>query len=981
VQLGCESSDGLSMPGARRTIANEISAYRSVHPYLQSLRVNAVNPGSGAFVATALEGTVLPPKPETDESIIDERLRVDLVAHVPEPMPVDLPALRDLQARVYDAQPSGERSHLAPFFAVTLRPIRSLLREVPGGDVHLTLVQDQLVPTIQTVHIGAGGDSSSFYGLFLRFLPTFETADGVARWVHRIHLPLENSRERHPIMGWLSSELIELQRSCLRTSFGSQAEDSPNDQCTAIQVELDADQVVLMDSIHHQSDWVVTLDRFFGAEFFDDPQDVHVSRLARKYLLDYSPEFLEGVGHRLLVTTSHREEVEEILARAMLELGFGLVEDSVGQVLENLKTVSGRLALRMLGDDARAREAVSLGVVIALLRQEGELTDSILVPVDSHPELFGPRSAGRRTDQPGYRCDLLRVRFLRGKLAISFIEVKSRGVPGSSEELLERIVDQIESTEGVVRELFFRTDPVRLDHVLQRSRLATILRFYLHRAARHGPISSDESLTELEHAVDCLESGFPNMRAERLGFVVTLRGQPQRPTRLRDSLIRFVTAHDVESAGFSVVSTGVESSGSEPAASNEAAPAGKSAPDPDRQTDNGIPSIVPQLGADASSRPSGGTRSQPPEASRPPVPASHGRLVVAPEASDATVAVELGLTVASQEPISWQIGVRGSPHLFILGIPGQGKSWTIARILDAFSRADLPALVFDFHGQFADPDGPYARLGNRTILDAAEGLPFSPFEADDSAGVSNWRTNAFSVAEIFEYVCGLGDMQRDVVYTALRDCYDELGFGAGSPERLPTVSELANRLESVEAERRVRNVVSRCRPLLEFGLFAEHSGTDLEELLRGGLVLDVHRLGLDTLQLAAGAFLLRKVYKDMFLWGESSRLRLAIVLDEAHRLARDVTLPKLMKEGRKFGIAVIVASQGLADFHEDVVGNAGSKLVFRTNFPMSKRVAGFLRAQRGVDLAAAIEQLDVGEAYVQTSEMAVCSRIRLHPLA
>ena len=146
------------------------------------------------------------------------------------------------------------------------------------------------------------------------------------------------------------------------------------------------------------------------------------------------------------------------------------------------------------------------------------------------------------------------------------------------------------------------------------------------------------------------------------------------------------------------------------------------------------------------------------------------------------------------------------------------------------------------------------------------------------------------------------------------------------------------------------------------------------------LLSTVHDLGLDTLQIAAGAFLMRRLYKEMFAWGETSSLRLALVLDEAHRLARDMTLPKLMKEGRKFGILVIVASQGLADFHPDVVGNAGTKVVFRTNFPMSKKVAGYLRASRGVDLAAVVEQLEVGEAYVQTPEMSTASRVRMYPL-
>ena len=76
---------------------------------------------------------------------------------------------------------------------------------------------------------------------------------------------------------------------------------------------------------------------------------------------------------------------------------------------------------------------------------------------------------------------------------------------------------------------------------------------------------------------------------------------------------------------------------------------------------------------------------------------------------------------------------------------------------------------------------------------------------------------------------------------------------------------------------------------------------------------------------------------DMTTWGKTDKLRLAIVLDEAHRLSKDITLPKLMKEGRKFGIVIIVASQNNKDFHEDVLQNAGTKIVFQ--LPAQKLIA------------------------------------------
>ena len=56
-------------------------------------------------------------------------------------------------------------------------------------------------------------------------------------------------------------------------------------------------------------------------------------------------------------------------------------------------------------------------------------------------------------------------------------------------------------------------------------------------------------------------------------------------------------------------------------------------------------------------------------------------------------------------------------------------------------------------------------------------------------------------------------------------------------------------------------------------------------------------------------------------------------------------------------------------------------MVFRTNFPMSKKVSDrVLRPPKGIDLAEVIEQLDVGEAFVQTPEMNSCARVRMDPL-
>ena len=75
----------------------------------------------------------------------------------------------------------------------------------------------------------------------------------------------------------------------------------------------------------------------------------------------------------------------------------------------------------------------------------------------------------------------------------------------------------------------------------------------------------------------------------------------------------------------------------------------------------------------------------------------------------------------------------------------------------------------------------------------------------------------------------------------------------------------------------------------------------------------------------------------------------------------------------------MIASQGMADVHPEVVGNAGTKISVRTNYPDSRRVAQFFRASTGHDLSSILEGLAAGNALVQTPEMPRAVRVRMLP--
>ena len=66
-----------------------------------------------------------------------------------------------------------------------------------------------------------------------------------------------------------------------------------------IRLELDADERALISEIHDASDWVFTVDRNMGIEFFD-----HGGRRDRPdYLIDYTPATVPEHGHRLVAGT------------------------------------------------------------------------------------------------------------------------------------------------------------------------------------------------------------------------------------------------------------------------------------------------------------------------------------------------------------------------------------------------------------------------------------------------------------------------------------------------------------------------------------------------------------------------------------------------------------------------------------------------------------------------------------------------------
>jgi DNA phosphorothioation-dependent restriction protein DptH len=951
-----------SMSSDSRMIADRLVEYRKAHPSPRALRIASMHPGDAAVLAESVAGFF--------KEIKDDRLRLDVIAYGDvDRYAQPLQPLTDLQRKREEQLGASSVSDTAN--EVTLNGLQATNPSPLFPPIGASLRPLDKIPLDnESVHVAVafGVSDLSAADTPPDALDRFASLDDLLCPIVTTNLPESDntwaiSPALTPRSATSNANLVAAHRSHQDAAGKALSMQGP----PAIRVDVAGDTLDNVRVLHERSDWVLTLDRFVGLNFYESGP---FRQGTTNYILDYAPDFIEGMSHRLTVTTSHRAEVNSILKYAMSDLGLDALDASSSQILDDLMTVSGRLILRLQSSEGFARESVSLAALISHLRGQNKLDGAIIVPVDSHHEIFGRNALGNDT---GRRCDMLIVRISQRKFTIQCVEVKSRRSAALPIELADNIVDQLETTRDLLEQRYFASDPPRIDSALQRAQLAGLLHYYADRAVTNGLISPDKVALTHKH-IDSLVEGGVDVEITMQGYVISLSGAEGIPAEHRGIPISVLTATDLGKLGFSIK---LPSSPLDEQAEKKARPeAAKELTNFGNSTAGESHSVAEPAETNSQSSVSGGetpvitprrsaittgSKSQPQQRTSDSGDEVEAHTSSSPSSRPGAQGVEVAVGKDSAGAVvMWKPSTKGSPHAFIVGIPGQGKSVTTRRLISELADHGLPSLVIDFHGDMAaDPPA------NAEVLSADSGLPFTPFESVSSKDAAKVNRIAWELAEVIQFVGSMKEIQRSNVYKALQEVYQT----ASTENRVPTLTEFAEALEATEARARgAGNARERVRPLTDFGLFDESASRSFNPR-EAGMVVDLSKLMLEEVQIAATSFLLRQVYRDMFSWPQDGTLKLAIVLDEAHRVANDVTLPKLMKEGRKYGVVVVVASQGLSDFHKDVLGNAGMKIVFRTNHPESKNVARYLRGRAGQDLSVEIEKLGVGQAYVATPDM------------
>ena len=305
------------------------------------------------------------------------------------------------------------------------------------------------------------------------------------------------------------------------------------------------------------------------------------------------------------------------------------------------------------------------------------------------------------------------------------------------------------------------------------------------------------------------------------------------------------------------------------------------------------------------------------------------------------------------EPVYWHFGhpQLANRHLLLFGASGSGKTYGIQCLLSEMAKQNLHSLVVDYTDGFL-PNQVESRFNetatpkNHYVI--TDRLPLNPFRRqtqiiDPSAPA--FEENPYQVAtrlqSIFASVYEMGDQQAAALIRVL-----ESGIAESSNFGL---DDIVPRLEA--DNKNAATLASKILPLVKAQPFRQSTDSNWNEMFESPDNM-VH-----VLQLKGYAREIWRLITEFVLWdlwdyaqstGSKSR-PLPIVLDEIQNLdhSSDSPIDKMLREGRKFGLAMILATQTTSQFNQeqkDRLFQAGHKLFFKPASSEVDRFASLLAA-------------------------------------
>ncbi|MFA5077817.1 MAG: ATP-binding protein [Candidatus Micrarchaeia archaeon] len=286
--------------------------------------------------------------------------------------------------------------------------------------------------------------------------------------------------------------------------------------------------------------------------------------------------------------------------------------------------------------------------------------------------------------------------------------------------------------------------------------------------------------------------------------------------------------------------------------------------------------------------------------------------------SDPQDSIYVGKTRWLSVPVFWDYKKLINPHIAVVGITGSGKSYLVKTFITRSSLIwDTNAIILDWTGEY----NKWVHQAGGKVLD----LSVEHLNLLDLAGM----TSGERVKQIISSLTILADLgnfpeEREEIEAALEAVYKN--------RKWPVLADLLAELEKRSSHKAARMV--RRFTIQGSDFFSGRSTLSLSKLLTSGLVsIDLHSLPSEELRSLAGLTILQFIKERMRRESvqEEKGIKLLVVLDEAWKIAQDERsdVITIIREGRKYNFALIVASQNPGDMHKTILSNAGTMFILR----------------------------------------------------
>jgi len=576
------------------------------------------------------------------------------------------------------------------------------------------------------------------------------------------------------------------------------------------------------------------------------------------------------------------------------------------------------------------------------LEKEGLLRNAVLIPVDTHIDIFSQNKKRNIEEEVTVkRSDLILVYTKNGKLILNLIEVKFRSGEGSITESLtlkEEICKKNENSEKAFRTKFISDDEnIKIDIQIANKSLSTLIGFYLERSIRNGFCTCNSDLFK---SIDRINKGDFEIEFEKSGYIIHWAGVT-KPVDIYNGNKIYELGKDLIKNLLEIRETEIEDDLDVKA---------------DEKTTTISPIKEPNPKVD--------------EINEQPEPAIYipvkeiPKVNIKNKASDETInevpSIVLGKNIDNKQevifnPVTQKPKKLANQHVLIVGTTGAGKSQTTSGFLYELNLQNVPFLILDFQGEYISDtltkkDGTtFIEATNSNEFDPSRGMNINPLELSTNSSTGekvSYMNNVYQVSGILKQIFGLGDIQHPLLKDAIKRAYQEKGFSISDRNTWnnepPQFHDIWTILEFMEQNegKNVKNLKYRIEELFENNIFTSpDEGFSISEILNQNSIINLSTLPTSELMKSVARFVLQSVYNRMLSEGPSKEIKLYVVIDEAHKLSYDQTLTELIREARKYGVGFILASQSVRDFDTVVFENMGTKIALQLEGETAKFMA------------------------------------------